>query len=252
MPAPLNIIVLGTAGSGKTTLAANFGRWVEETSGLPVSYVNLDPGAEFIPFRPDFDVRDLFTVGEIMRREGLGPNGAMMRVAELLAGRIGEISEKIGGLPDGFRIIDTPGQMEVFLFHGGAELVDSLGGATVAVFLMDARTAGGPIGVVLTRLLELSAGLKLGARTVGVLNKIDLVEDRDRLNRLISDPDFLRERIEREARGLEADLSLRLSRILPEFLPPARIIMVSAKTGEGFRELYDILHETLCTWGDLT
>lgn len=231
---------------------ANFGRWIERTMNISVSRVNLDPGAEFLPFAADVDVREFFTVAEIMRREGLGPNGAMMRAAELLAERTEEILGKMETLPDGFRLIDTPGQMEVFLFYCGSELVSKLKGTAVVVFLMDARTAGGPAGVVITRLLEISAGLKLGVRTIGVLNKIDLVKDRRGLERLLADYEFLRAKIGEEVRGLEADLVLRLSGLLAEFLPPARMVKVSAKTGEGFQDLYDIIHETLCACGDLT
>ena len=73
------VVLMGPAGSGKTTLTAALGKWIEENQGYNVGYINLDPGAETLPYNPDFDVREWFTVEDIMVKEDLGPNGAMIR-----------------------------------------------------------------------------------------------------------------------------------------------------------------------------
>jgi hypothetical protein len=85
---PLNLIMLGTAGSGKSALSATFGRWIDHNTDRDVAYVNLDPGCDFVPFNPDFDIRNYFTIAQIMRDENLGPNGAMVRASELLKQRL--------------------------------------------------------------------------------------------------------------------------------------------------------------------
>jgi len=78
----MQVLLLGPAGSGKTSLATTFGKWIRSEMGSNISYINLDPGCTSLPYRPSFDIRDHFTIEEIMRKEELGPNGAMIRGAE--------------------------------------------------------------------------------------------------------------------------------------------------------------------------
>ena len=250
---PLNLIVLGTAGAGKSALVATFGKWIEQNADRKVAYINLDPGCDFVPFEPGFDIRDYFTIAQIMRDENLGPNGAMVRASEMLEQKAGEFSKRISGIGADVRLIDTPGQMEVFLFHGGPEFAKLMEGVTLSLFLADAQIAAKAAGFVFTRLLGLSIGLRLGVPAIAVLNKIDLARDKiSYIDRMSADPELLKERVVKESSGVMIDLTLGLSKILPELLPAARLVKVSAKTGEGMQELYDIVHEVFCACGDLT
>jgi GTPase SAR1 family protein len=250
---PLNLIVLGTAGAGKSALTATFGRWIEQNTDRKVAYINLDPGCDFIPFEPDFDIRDYFTIAQIMREENLGPNGAMVRASELLEQRAGEFSKRINEIEADIRLIDTPGQMEVFLFHGGPEMAKLMGRVTISLFLVDAEVAAKATGLVFTRLLGLSVGLRLGVPAISVLNKVDLVQGKlADIDRMLADVELMNERVVKESSGVMIDLTLGLSKILPELLPAARLVKVSAKTGEGMQELHDIVHEIFCACGDLT
>lgn len=253
MPRPLNLIVLGTAGSGKSALTATFGKWVEQNTDRKVTYINLDPGCDYVPFEPDFDIRNHFTIAQIMREENLGPNGAMIRASELLEKRAAKFAGEINKIRADVRIVDTPGQMEVFLFHGGPEFARLMQGVTISLFLIDAGVAAKATGFVFTRLLGLSVGLRLGVPAIGVLNKIDLAQDKlTDIDRMLADVELLREKVVKESSGVMIDLTLSLSKALPELLPAARLVKVSAKTGEGMEELYDIVHEVFCACGDLT
>lgn len=244
MPYPLNLAVLGTAGSGKTTLTRAFGRWMGRR-GVKVAFVNLDPGCERLPFRPSFDVRRHFTLSCLMRKYGLGPNGAMVRASALLERRAESFAGEIGRVRAEVRLLDTPGQLEIFLFHGGRKLLSLLDGTTLSLFLFDASLLGDPAGLVLARLLNLSVQLRLGIPTLCVVNKVDLLEGglealEEELPKLEGMP------------GVEAELAGRLSSLLREFLPPGRVVGVSAKRGEGMERLYDLVHEVFCSCGDLT
>jgi GTPase Era involved in 16S rRNA processing len=213
----------------------------------------LDPGSDYLPFKPDFDIRDHFTITKIMLDDNLGPNGAMIRASELLSKKTAEFAKAINKTEGDVRIVDTPGQMEVFLFHGGPEITKLMRGVTVSLFLTDARIAEKASGLVLTRLLGLSTSLRLGVPAVSVLNKIDLVGDKlANIDQLLSNPEILKDRVVKEDSGLMIDLILSLSKSLPELSPAARLIKVSAKTGDGISDLYDILHEIFCACGDLT
>ena len=143
--------------------------------------------------------------------------------------------------------------MEVFLFHGGPEIAKLMQGVTISLFLIDAKVAARAMGLVFTRLLGLSVGLRLGVPAVNVLNKIDLIRPQLlELDATLANAEQLRERVIKESSGVMIDLTLGLSKMLPELLPAARLVKVSAKTGEGMRELYDIVHEIFCACGDLT
>ncbi|MCK4332233.1 MAG: ATP/GTP-binding protein, partial [Thermoplasmatales archaeon] len=45
------VYFIGTAGSGKSTLTSNFQKWFK-MRGLDAIIVNLDPGAENLPYEP--------------------------------------------------------------------------------------------------------------------------------------------------------------------------------------------------------
>jgi GTPase Era involved in 16S rRNA processing len=143
--------------------------------------------------------------------------------------------------------------MEVFLFHGGPEITKLMQGVTISLFLIDAEITAKATGLIFTRLLGLSVSLRLGVPTVSVLNKIDLAEGQlADIDRMLADAELLRDRVVRESSGVMIDLILGLSKTLPELLPAARLVKVSARTGEGMAELYDIIHEIFCACGDLT
>src|SRR2546422_389825 len=79
-----NVYLIGTAGSGKTTFTHAFRTWMQ-SQGLDAITVNLDPGAERLPYDPEVDIRDWIRLEEIMDEQGLGPNGAQVVAADMLA-----------------------------------------------------------------------------------------------------------------------------------------------------------------------
>ena len=114
----MNIFILGPAGSGKSLFVKNFSEYLI-SEGYKVKLVNLDPGVLDPGYKPDFDIRSIFTVESIMRDKNLGPNGAILEAMDRLA--------KIG-LPEfndmDYTLFDTPGQLEPFLFrNAGREII---------------------------------------------------------------------------------------------------------------------------------
>ncbi|MEM2533943.1 MAG: ATP/GTP-binding protein, partial [Candidatus Nezhaarchaeales archaeon] len=121
------MVFLGTAGCGKSLLTHSFGEWIKSNLNLDVGYVNLDPGCEYTPYEPDFDIRSIFTISDLMMKEGLGPNGAMIRASQLMEERFQEIAKAIVSInaKSAYTLIDTPGQMEIFVFRPTGPLVIS-------------------------------------------------------------------------------------------------------------------------------
>lgn len=249
----MNTLFIGLAGCGKSLLTYSFGEWVSRNVGLKVSYVNLDPGCESTPYQPDFDIRRLFTLEEVMRAEGLGPHGATVRASELMMERSGEIVESIASLGGDLTLIDTSGQMEVFIFRPtGPELVGKLKKVrpTVSVFIIDPILSSSSSGLVVSIMLGIASQLRLDAPTVMVINKVDLVAGMD-LDAMVGSYPKLRRVLRREG-GAFTDMALLCSSIVKKLAQPSRVVKTSAKTGFGMDSLYDLIHESRCVCGDLT
>lgn len=244
---------LGTAGSGKTTLAGAFGRYLEERD-YSVAYVNLDTGVRKLPYQPDLDVRDITTVEGIME-EGYGPNGAIVESYDRLLEHVDGIAEDIIHL-DGnhdYTIIDTPGQMESFLFHDfGVRIMEHLKEPLVA-YLFSPEILKRPHDYCFVRFFTVMIDLRLGATTIPVLNKIDTLgeDELERHRKYLEDLEYLTARLKFDP-TMQGLLAYRMCSLLPEVSPPVRVVYASAVTGQGLDELDTLSYEHYCTCGDLT
>lgn len=118
------VFIIGTAGSGKSLLTASFTEWLK-MSKQKVTTINLDPGVITLPYSPDIDVRDYVSIGELMEKHGLGPNGALVMAADLIAEETDTIAEEIENENPDMVIVDTPGQMELFAFRASGPYIVS-------------------------------------------------------------------------------------------------------------------------------
>ncbi len=248
--------MLGTAGSGKTTLAKAYAEWLKN-NGYKVAIVNLDPGSRKLPYEPDLDIRDYFTVNEIMDKYGLGPNGAFMKASDMLL----EYSNKIllnkiftRKLHD-FIIIDTPGQMEMFVYRrSGQYFISKLKklGAVTGVFIIDGENVASYVDLVVSWTTSILIQLKLDIPVIPIVNKSDLVKDRNIVELFIKYPEAFKRKILETKEGLIADTVIQLIDVIRDFSQSLRPILVSAKTMEGIEDLHYIVHEVFCTCGDLS
>ncbi len=236
----MQIAILGSAGSGKTLITARFGEFLEK-EGYTVKRLNLDPGVLSLPYEPDFDVRDYFTLEEIMRKENLGPNGAILEAMDRLS------KLKLPSYNADYVLIDTPGQLEVFAFRDSGPAIFKGMKDFYGIFIIDATSSLKAIpGLLLYSLtIQYTLGIE---RIVNVVNKVDLIdsEKRKALNELA-----LRFRTEGERKGMLSELEDEIGRLLDRFVYVHRTPMVSAVTGEGFDELLTVLYEVKCVCGDL-
>ncbi len=247
------ILLVGTAGSGKTTLAGSFGRYLEE-NGYSVAYINLDTGVERLPYRPDVDVRERITARELMA-EGYGPNGAIVESYDRLLPFVGEYTSEILRLDRGrdYVLIDTPGQMETFLFHEfGVKLTENLP-EPLAVYLFGPEVLRKPPDFCFALFFGLMIDLRLGTTTVPALSKIDVLRggELEGYRKLLGDVEYLTARLKLDP-STQGLLAYKMCSSLPELAPPTRVLYLSARTGEGFDDLETLAYEHYCTCGDLT
>ncbi|HDM24981.1 MAG TPA: GTPase [Thermoplasmatales archaeon] len=238
------VYLVGTAGSGKSTLAATFQEWFNRR-GLDCIIVNLDPGAESLPYSADVDVRDWISLKEIMKEYGLGPNGAQIACADMLALNTGDIKTSIEGFKTDYVLLDTPGQLELFVFReAGKYMVDHLNRKrSVLVYLLDPLLAKEPSGFISQLLLSVSTHFRLGVPQINVLSKADLLtrEQVERIEKWSEDSSMLYEDVQREEASVYRELSENLFKLLNEFGGYTHFITTSSETLLGMEDLYTII-----------
>ncbi len=248
----MDVIFIGPAGSGKTTLVSSFSKWIEENEDKDVARINLDPGADKLPYKPNFDIREFFTLDSIMKEENLGPNGALIRAVEKMVEMENEIKANIQRINTHFRLVDLPGQLEPFIFYSGEKILKFFNQKrTLGIFLIPAEMFG-VRELVIAELLSLIVRMKFEIPTLNVLTKIDLIEKVEEVENYLRFPRKLRKKLEYIGGGVDRELVILVSRLLERMAKEQRIIKTSAKTGEGMKELYDICYEVFCACGDLS
>jgi GPN-loop GTPase len=174
-----SIFVTGTAGAGKSVLASRLLQWYSDNGSYPVS-LNLDPGAETLPYEPDVDVRDYVDIKAIMEDYNLGPNGSLIFASDLISTHLEEIQNEVNELNPDVVVIDTPGQIELFAFRAsGPYFVGNfLADYKVNIFVFDGTLVSSAINYVSISLLASSVMLRLKTSQVNVLSKSDLITDK--------------------------------------------------------------------------
>jgi len=232
------IFVTGTAGSGKSMLTSKILEYYQK-NGVFASALNLDPGVESLPYRPDVDVRDYVDIVQIMKQYDLGPNGSMIMANDLIASKIDDIQNEIHGVNPDYLIVDTPGQIELFAYRAsGPFFIQNIDASEKTnIFLYDGTMIASPTNFISISLLATSIKLRLGLPTINVMTKTDLIPDKiDQVLKWSSDPISLEEELktlEGETYSLATDILRTLN--IGEFA--GDLIPISNLTGEGMVNL---------------
>jgi len=251
------VVFIGTAGSGKSTLTASYGRWLREEMGSSVSIVNLDPAAEYIPYIPDFDVRKYINAHEIAIKLGLGPNGALLKSMQMLVEELHQILEEIMHLEGDYILVDTPGQMDFFVFGEAGpkffeKLLTHIDVRTVSLLVMDATVIRRAEDYAFMSIVAAALQGRLGVDVIPVVNKIDAVENFNFVGDVVSDVEDLVKELSSRNSGIYGELLRELVEVAWKYVKGIRVPHVSAKTLRNIEELHRIVHEFTCTCGDLT
>ena len=242
------LFIIGTAGSGKSLLTASFANWLK-IGKQNVITVNLDPGALTLPYTPDVDVRNYVSVGELMERYGLGPNGALVMAADLIAEETQRLEEEIEDFNPDLVLVDTPGQMELFAFRASGPYIASelTKEPKAIVYLFDSVFSASPLNYISNLFLSAAVYNRFFVSQVHVLSKCDLLPPRD-VDHIVdwsADPKTLETAIEEKLSGtrrlLSRDMMHAIYRLGLRFL----LIPVSAKTNEGLINLNAALERIL-------
>jgi len=235
------VYFIGTAGSGKSTLTANFYKWFE-LRGLNATIVNLDPGAENLPYEPDVDIRDWISLREVMETNELGPNGAQIACADMIALNTDDVKKSIDSFKSDYILIDTPGQLELFVFReSGKYTIEFLNPErSVICYLLDPILARTASGFVSQLLLSITTNFRLHSPQINVLSKADLLSDKDLeiIKKWSDGTDEIYGAITTEEASIYREMSEAISRLIQEFGGHTQLIPTSKNELSGIEDLY--------------
>lgn len=238
---PAHVYFVGTAGAGKSTLVAAYDRWCK-AHGLSTVTVNLDPGAEALPYQPDIDIRETINLSDVMDEHGLGPNGAQVAAADMIALQMGGLKDDIESYRADQILIDTPGQIELFVFRqSGKVLLEGLApDRSVIAYHMDPYLARTPSGFASQLMLGATTHFRFQQPMVHLLTKKDAIDEHS-LETILqwgADAEALESDILTDEPSMETEMAANVSRLLDGLNLENTLIPVSAEDDSGLDDLY--------------
>ena len=265
---PVAIIVVGMAGSGKTTFMQRLNAHLHTnhqrnpTTTAPPYLVNLDPAVRSVPFESNIDIRDSVNYKEVMKQYNLGPNGGILTSLNLFATKVDQVLSILEKrcLPQPaqaeptppYILLDTPGQIEVFVWSAsGSILLSSLASSfpTVIAYVIDTpRTTENTSTFMSNMLYAISILYKTKLPMILVFNKTDVKPETEAVEWMRDFESFqaaLREEEEKqhEGSGYMGSLLNSMSLVLEEFYNALSVVGVSSMTGQGVEAFFEAVEE---------
>lgn len=234
----INLIVLGMAGSGKTTFVQKLEE--ELANKDKESYIiNLDPAVMDTLYEPNLDIKDTIKYKEVMTSNNLGPNGAILTCLNLFSTNIDKVITILEGKKDlDYVVMDTPGQLEVFSWSASGKIITdsfSLIFPSILIYIVDIPRCNNPNTFSSNMLYALSIMYKMKLPLILAFNKVDITKE-NKVIEWMKDYQSLQEALSKKDDYISS-FSSSLSLLLNEFYQTIKYVSVSSKTGEGFDEL---------------
>ncbi|KAI9731672.1 MAG: hypothetical protein M1818_007802 [Claussenomyces sp. TS43310] len=269
---PVCIVCVGMAGSGKTTFMQRINAHLH-AQRTPPYVLNLDPAVRNVPFDSNIDIRDSVNYREVMAQYNLGPNGGILTSLNLFATKIDQILALLEKrtTPDPAKpenkpikniLIDTPGQIEVFVWSAsGSIILDSLASSfpTVIAYVIDTPRTASTSTFMSNMLYACSILYKTKLPMILVFNKTD-VQDAEFAKEWMTDFEAFQAALREEEEagsfggseggggfaggsGYMGSLLNSMSLMLEEFYSHLSVVGVSAMTGQGIDDFFEAVAE---------
>uniref|UniRef100_A0A0K2TF33 GPN-loop GTPase n=2 Tax=Lepeophtheirus salmonis TaxID=72036 RepID=A0A0K2TF33_LEPSM len=237
---PTCIIVLGMAGSGKTTFVRRLISYLNQSK--PPYSINLDPACLEVPFPANIDIRDTVNYKEVMKQYKLGPNGGIVTSLNLFATKFDQVLNLIDKKSEScdYVVIDTPGQIEVFTWSASGNIItEALASQfpTIVVYVMDTARSVNPVTFMSNMLYACSILYKTKLPFIVTMNKIDVVSHKYALD-WMGDFEAFQDSLQNES-SYVSNLAQSMSLALDEFYSELSAVGVSAMTGQGYDEFME-------------
>ncbi|KAI1133147.1 hypothetical protein F5Y10DRAFT_229486 [Nemania abortiva] len=266
---PVAIACVGMAGSGKTTFMQCINAHLHKQREPPY-VINLDPAVLNVPFESNIDIRDSVNYKEVMKQYNLGPNGGILTSLNLFATKVDQIlgllekraapdPENPGKKPIKNILVDTPGQIEVFVWSASGQiLLESLASSfpTVIAYIIDTPRTASTSTFMSNMLYACSILYKTKLPMILVFNKTD-VKDASFAKEWMTDYDAFQEALSQDeasnafggvegegaGSGYMGSLLNSMSTMLEEFYAHLSVVGVSSMTGQGVDDFFAAVQE---------
>lgn len=244
------------------------------TRKTPPYVINLDPAVHHVPFDSNIDIRDSLNYKEVMKEYNLGPNGGILTSLNIFATKIDQVMgilekrtkpnpETPNARPIKNIIVDTPGQIEVFVWSAsGSILLDSLASTfpTVIAYIIDTPRTCSTSTFMSNMLYACSILYKTKLPMILVFNKTD-VQDAGFAKDWMTDFESFQAALKTEedtgsfggvegaeggiggGSGYMGSLLNSMSLMLEEFYRHLSVVGVSSMTGFGVTEFFEAVRE---------
>ncbi|CAK5077017.1 unnamed protein product [Meloidogyne enterolobii] len=228
---PPCLVVLGMAGSGKTTFVQRLTSHLHSKRTFPY-LINLDPAAGTVPFPANIDIRDTVDYKGVMKEYGLGPNGAILTCLNLLCTKFDQIlsllEKRDSSIPS--IILDTPGQIEVFTWSvSGSIITGSLADKypTIIAYVVDSARSTNP-RTFMSNMLYACSILYVNPEFA-----VEWMGDFEKFSDSLDDSESC----------YANDLTRSLSIVLDSFYQNLNWVACSSQTGQGFDKVLEIIEK---------
>lgn len=230
--------------------------------------LNLDPAVITVPFEANIDIRDSINYKEVMKQYNLGPNGGILTSLNLFATKIDQVINLLEkrakpqpdttSLPPKHFLIDTPGQIEVFVWSAsGSILLESLASSfpTVIAYIIDTPRTSSTSTFMSNMLYACSILYKTKLPMILVFNKTD-VQDAGFAREWMTDFEKFQAALkEEESKGIfggegfgggsgyMGSLLNSMSLMLEEFYQHLDMVAVSSMTGDGIEDFFQAVEK---------
>lgn len=269
----MSIFFFFSAGSGKTTFMQRINAHLHSKEQPPY-VINLDPAVLKVPFEPNIDIRDSVNYEEVMKQYRLGPNGGILTSLNLFATKVDQVvgllekrarpdAEKPDRRPVDRIIVDTPGQIEAFVWSAsGTILLESLASSfpTVVAYVVDTPRTASTSTFMSNMLYACSILYKTKLPMILVFNKTD-VKDASFAREWMTDFDSFQEALRRDEEsdalggggeggggsgsgsGYMGSLLNSMSLVLEEFYSHLSMVAVSSRLGTGVDDFFEAVED---------
>ena len=172
-------LIIGPAGSGKSTYCKIIQDHAYNNKRI-IKVINLDPAAEIFKYKCDLDIRELININDVMNKQKLGPNGALLYCMEYLYDHIEFLDDYFNNNGDNmYYLIDCPGQLELYSHSDIMKKITNYlkknGFSIVSIFCLDCTFLQEQSKFISGNVLSLATMIQMELPHLTVMTKCDLI-----------------------------------------------------------------------------